>query len=108
MLHRSGLRFRIHVAKLCGKPDIVFGPAKVAVFIDGDFWHGWQFPRWQHKLTPYWRKKIYGNRERDKRNFRRLRRNGWRVIRIWEHEIDNCPDGAVARITEAVRERVIS
>jgi G:T-mismatch repair DNA endonuclease (very short patch repair protein) len=49
---------------LPGRPDMVFLSAAVAVFIDGDFWHGWQFPRWRNRLSPAWKEKIERNRNR--------------------------------------------
>src|SRR5450755_556474 len=63
LAHSRGLRFRIHGRRLPGCPDLVFATAKVAVFIDGDFWHGWRFPRWKSKLSAYWEIKITGNRK---------------------------------------------
>ena len=80
LVHARGLRFRTHKNGLPGRPDLVFVRAKVAVFVDGDFWHGWQFPRWRHKLGPYWRKKIEGNRCRDRRTSNKLRGEGWLVV----------------------------
>jgi DNA mismatch endonuclease (patch repair protein) len=103
-LHRRGLRFRKHVKGIRGRPDIVFRGKRLVVFVDGDFWHGYRFPQWRHKLTPTWQVKIQANRERDARNFRHLRRQGWRVIRLWEHEIKaNLPDCVerVVRLLEA-------
>ncbi len=105
LVHARGLRFRIHKSGLPGTPDLVFVGARVAVFVDGDFWHGWQFPRWEHKLGPYWRRKIEGNRRRDRRNSNRLRREGWLVLRIWEHEVQRDAASCVDRIEQAVRER---
>ena len=67
--------------------DIVFRRVKLAIFIDGSFWHGWRFPLWQHEFSRKWGEKIT-TRRRDQRNFRKLRRMGWRVIRLWEHQID--------------------
>lgn len=84
-LRAKGLRFRRHVRNLPGSPDIVFPRERVAVFVDGDFWHGWRLPAWEHKLSKFWRDKLRANRARDQRNFRRLRANGWKVIRIWQH-----------------------
>lgn len=86
-LHRRGHRYRVHVAWLPGKPDIVFTRVKLVVFVDGDFWHGWRFDQWQAKLGPYWKEKIAGNIARDGRNAAKLRKEGWSVMRIWEHEI---------------------
>ena len=108
LLHFRGLRFRKHKDGLPGRPDLVFPGARVAVFVDGDFWHGWQFPRWKQKLTPYWKMKIEGNRRRDQRNFQRLRRAGWEVIRIWEHEVRIDAESCVDRIEEAVHTRTDS
>ena len=103
LLHSRGLRYRIHAAELPGKPDIVFPSSKVIVFIDGDFWHGWRFSLWEHKLQPYWRSKIAGNRRRDRLNFQRLRRQGWTVIRIWEHQVKRDPVSCADRIETVVR-----
>lgn len=100
-LQKRGLRFRKHVKNLPGKPDIVFVKKKVAVFLDGDFWHGFRFPQWEGTLSKFWRKKIGETRKRDQRNFAKLRRMGWRVIRIWEHTIEKDLDGVVKRITKA-------
>ncbi len=102
-LHRRGLRFRKHVKTLPGVPDAVFPKAKVAVFIDGDFWHGYKLPQWEHKLKDYWKEKIKRNIKRDKRNHRKLRYMGWRVIRIWQHEVKIDLDACVQRVVEAVR-----
>jgi DNA mismatch endonuclease (patch repair protein) len=92
------------VRGLPGKPDIVFTKAKVAVFIDGDFWHGYRFPAWEHKVSEFWRKKISKNRDRDKKNSNKLRKMGWRVIRIWKHEIDKNIDDCIDRIVSVVLE----
>lgn len=105
LVHLRGMRFRKHKKELPGQPDLVFSKCKVAVFIDGDFWHGWQFPRWKAKLAPYWKNKIDGNRRRDRRNHQRLRRYGWQVIRIWEHEVKEDAECCVDRIEAAVRWR---
>lgn len=99
-----GLRYRKYVARLPGNPDMVFAGPKVVVFIDGDFWHGWQFHRWEHKLpSKYWKEKIRGNMERDRRNRASLRKAGWIVVRIWEHEANKDPDECADRVELAVR-----
>lgn len=100
-LRRGKFRFSRHASDLPGRPDIVFRGIRVAIFIDGDFWHGWRFPLWQHKLSSAWQQKIAANRSRDRRNFRRLRRIGWKVIRIWEHEIESDIQKCVDRILGA-------
>lgn len=99
-----GLRYRKYVSSLPGKPDLVFSGPKVAVFVDGDFWHGWRFEEWEHKLSsPYWKKKIRRNRTRDRENHRRLEEEGWTLVRIWEHEVEEDADACVDRIERAVR-----
>ena len=75
---------------LPGKPDFVFPIARVVVFVDGCFWHGCpQCYRLPGDNRTYWRGKIKANRSRDRRNAGRLRSKGWRVIRIWEHKLEN-------------------
>jgi DNA mismatch endonuclease, patch repair protein len=86
MLHAMGYRFRLHRKDLPGKPDIVFGPRKKIVFIHGCFWHGHNCPKGRLPKSngAFWRDKIEKNRARDKRNVRRLRALGWRVLTIWQ------------------------
>ena len=103
-LHRRGLRFRKHVKDLPGKPDIVFSKRRIAVFVDGDFWHGYRFPSWEHKVADFWKKKITGNRERDAKNHRRLREMGWTVIRLWQHQLETDFEECIARVLSAVQE----
>jgi DNA mismatch endonuclease (patch repair protein) len=71
-----------------GSPDFVFPKARVMVFVDGCFWHGCpKHCRLPVSHSQYWREKIGRNKARDARANRRLRRDGWRVFRVWEHEI---------------------
>jgi len=87
---RTKHRFARNVQLIKGKPDIVFAGIKACVFLDSDFWHGWQYPRWKHLLkNDFWRDKIEKNRTRDRNITTYLRGNGWRVLRIWEHSIKN-------------------
>lgn len=101
LLAALGLDFEEHAREIAGRPDFIFRREKVAVFINGDFWHGWRFPIWQHKLSPFWRRKIAGNRSRDERNARRLRRLGWRPMKIWEHQVEEDAMACVHRIASA-------
>lgn len=101
-LRTRGLSFKRHARTLPGRPDIVFNSEKVAVFVDGDFWHGWRLPAWEHKLSPFWRDKLRSNRERDRRNFRKLRSRGWKVIRLWQHQITTNLEGSIARVTSTI------
>jgi DNA mismatch endonuclease (patch repair protein) len=103
-LSKIGLRYRIHSRTLPGSPDIVFGPQRIAVFVDGDFWHGRNFTKWAHKLTPQWRTKIEGNRARDRKTTRRLRATGWTVIRIWERHLKSMPEACAERVLSALRQ----
>lgn len=99
-LRRRGLRFRKHVKALPGQPDVVFPEQRLAVFIDGDFWHGWLFPRWKDSIPPFWQEKIQRNRHRDKQNFRRLKALGWSVMRIWGHQVKRDLPNCITRIEQ--------
>ncbi len=105
-LHARGLRFRKNLKSLPGSPDIVFTKTKIAIFVDGHFWHGYQFSKWKHKLTPFWCKKIEDNIKRDRRNFRKLRQSGWLVIRFWQHEVEKNLSTSADRIERLVKERL--
>jgi len=89
-LHAMGYRFRLHGAKLPGKPDIVFPARKKAIEVYGCFWHGHgcsgigQLPK---SRPEYWLPKIASNRDRDARNIRNLKKMGWRVLVLWECEV---------------------
>lgn len=85
-LHRSGFRFRLHRKELPGNPDIVLGGRRIALQIRGCYWHGHtcsdgHIPK---SNKGYWALKLSKNKERDKRNDRKLRRLGWRVMVVWE------------------------
>ena len=106
-LWRLGLRYRKNVGTLPGKPDIVFARERVAIFCDGDFWHGRDWRRLSRKLragtnASYWIPKIGTNRNRDRRNDRLLKREGWTVIRLWETDIHRDPEQAAHRIADLV------
>jgi DNA mismatch endonuclease, patch repair protein len=103
LFRRARRRFETHARDLPSRPDFVFRRAKVAVFVDGDFWHGWRFPAWKLKLSEKWESKIAANRRRDARVHAKLRRSGWTVIRIWEHQIQRDPDACLQRVLAATR-----
>ncbi len=99
-----GLSWENHSTDLPGRPDFVFRQVRVAVFVDGDFWHGFRFHLWRDKLSESWEAKIEANRRRDRRNRLALRAAGWTVVRVWEHEIEHSrvrASGKVARAIEA-------
>jgi DNA mismatch endonuclease, patch repair protein len=99
-LHKRGFRFRKHVKGLVGTPDIVFRQAKTVVFVDGDFWHGYRFPQWRNALSNFWQEKLSRNRDRDRKYHAKLRRAGWKVVRIWGHQIENDVDAVVQKISK--------
>ncbi|MFF5469767.1 very short patch repair endonuclease [Streptomyces achromogenes] len=105
-LHAAGLRYRVHRKPLKGvrrEADVLFGPAKVAVFVDGCFWHGCpEHATWPKTNADFWRTKIEGNRRRDMDTDERLESAGWLAVRVWEHED---PVEAAARVTALVRAR---
>ena len=91
------IRYRINNSKIIGKPDIVLSKYKIAVFVDGEFWHGFKWAEKKRKIKAnreYWIIKIEKNIKRDKLNTQKLKDNGWIVLRFWEHEIfsdlNNC------------------
>jgi len=89
-LYSAGIRYRLNVAKLPGKPDIVIGKYKLAIFIDGDFWHGYNWDERKLRIksnAEYWIKKIERNIERDTENNIALKNIGYTVIRFWDHQI---------------------
>jgi len=90
-LHRQGLRFRLHVATLPGKPDLVFASRLVCLFVHGCFWHGCpncaDGTRQVKTNVLYWSNKVSGNRMRDERHRTALEANGWTVMVLWECEL---------------------
>jgi DNA mismatch endonuclease (patch repair protein) len=106
LLHAAGLRYRVAARPLKGvrrTADIVFGPARVAVFVDGCFWH--RCP--QHATDPqsnsdYWKPKLERNVERDRETDAILAEAGWLSLRVWEHE---SPEKAARRIAHVVLSR---
>lgn len=99
MLEELGVPFQTHDRTLPGCPDFVLRHCSLCIFVDGDFWHGWRFESWRMKLSERWERKIAATRRRDELNRRRLRRAGWQVLRLWEHQLDD-PDRCRARILD--------
>lgn len=107
LLHARGLRYRIDQQVIPGlrrRADLVFRRAKVAVFVDGCFWH--RCP--DHGNLPkanaaWWEAKLDRNVERDRDTDQRLADAGWTVVRVWEHEIRDDAEAAAHRVAEAVR-----
>lgn len=106
-LWSQGLKgYRIAPRGVPGVPDIVYPRSRVAVFVDGCFWHGCPAHcRRPSSNTAYWHTKIARTVERDERTTERLRQTGWNVFRIWEHEVACDPRSVALRVGLAVRER---
>ncbi|UUY06289.1 very short patch repair endonuclease [Svornostia abyssi] len=108
-LHARGLRFRKNPRlDLAGghrvRPDVVFPTERLAVFVDGCFWHGCR----EHRTLPrsnasFWRQKIEGTRERDQQQVAWLEAAGWTVIRLWEHDLPEPGAQRVIEILDALR-----
>lgn len=92
LLWGLGIRYRKNDPKLPGKPDISIYKYKIAIFIDGEFWHGYEWPERQARIKTnrnYWIPKIQNNVARDQRNNMMLREAGWLVLRFWETQVKN-------------------
>jgi DNA mismatch endonuclease (patch repair protein) len=105
-LHALGLRYRIQVAVL-SKPrrvaDVAFKGLRVAVFVDGCFWHGCpKHATWPKQNAGFWRAKILANQQRDRDTDDRLRSEGWAVVRAWAHEP---PEHVAAKVASIVEKR---
>jgi len=98
-LRKQKIYFQRHYKRILGSPDIAIPSKKKAVFIDGDFWHGYRYPLWKKRLkNKFWTNKIERNRRRDKLYHGKLRRMGWRTMRVWEHQLDKSFDVTLTKI----------
>ena len=104
-LSTVGIRYRMNVKKLKGSPDIVIKKSKVAIFVDGEFWHGYKWDEKRKKIKSnrkFWIPKIERNMQRDKEVNRELKKQGWKVIRIWEHQIKKDLNKSIQRIISCI------
>lgn len=111
-LHAAGLRYRLHAPDVLGRPDLVIRSRRLAVFVDGDMWHGNPdevrrrgraslaelFPT----RTEWWVAKIERTVERDREVTAALREQGWTVLRLWERDVLCDPDGCARAVLEAI------
>jgi DNA mismatch endonuclease (patch repair protein) len=102
-LYASGVRgWRCNYKRVAGRPDIAWPARKIAVFVDGAFWHGHPTRHKPGRSGEYWDRKIAQNVERDRRVDRELRKNGWAVLRLWDFEIRKDLNGSVARVVDVL------
>ncbi len=106
-LFSQGFRYRVNVGKLPGKPDIVLSKYKTVVFINGCFWHLHQnckyfvYPK---QNADFWKKKILGNVERDKRNYSLLEAEGWKIIIVWECQLKQDRERTLTELVKNIKE----
>jgi DNA mismatch endonuclease (patch repair protein) len=100
-LHRAGYRYRLHVKNLPGCPDLVFPKRKKVIFVHGCFWHAHRNCRlgaMPKSNLKFWKPKLEGNRNRDKRNIRKLRSMGWQVLVVWQCKLGD-PSSCLPKVT---------
>ncbi len=102
-----GIRYRIYYKQLPGKPDIVFLKKKIAIFVDGEFWHGKNWEQKKEKIksnSGFWTPKIERNMQRDREVTAALQRMGWKVIRLWDSEINRNLGKCVLKILSSFKQ----
>lgn len=103
-LRKHRIHFQPHYGRVPGKPDIALPSKKLAVFVNGDFWHGYRFSAWRRRIPgEYWRDKIASNIKRDRTHLRALKKQGWRVLKVWGHELLDDPELACSKIADFLR-----
>lgn len=98
---KLGYRYRINYKKLPGKPDLTFTKAKLCVFVDGEFWHGFEWKKKKPKIKSnreYWVPKLEANIARDKRNNKELKKMGYTVLRFWEQQVRTALPDCISKI----------
>ncbi len=108
-LWNLGFRYRKNLKTLPGSPDIVFTKYKLAIFVDGEFWHGYNWTEKKNKIKTnrdFWIPKIERNIQRDTQSIQLLADAGWYVIRFWEHELKKDLEGCLNRVISYLQESV--
>jgi DNA mismatch endonuclease (patch repair protein) len=108
LLVRNCLRgWKVRPKGIPGNPDFVFTKERIAIFVDGSFWHGAPgFKRYPKTRIEYWKPKIEGNRRRDKLISSALRRQGWSVLRFWDTDLHDNPSGVIKKIQRSIQQRI--
>lgn len=105
-LWNAGVRYRLSMKEVLGKPDVVLAKQKVVIFVDGDFWHGFNWDVRKPKLRTnrdYWIPKIERNMQRDIEVTASLTAQGWRVLRLWEHELVSNSNECIAKALKFIQ-----
>jgi DNA mismatch endonuclease (patch repair protein) len=98
-LFSKGIRgWRLHARDLPGRPDIVFRKLRIAIFVDGAFWHGHPYKFKPGRLSPDWEEKILSNRRRDRRVNAALKKQGWKVLRLWDLDLRRRPEAQILKV----------
>ena len=100
LLRKNKIHYR-RFPRIFGNPDFAV-EKKVFVFCDGDFWHGYGYDKKKRPQKKFWRDKIERNMERDRKVTRKLRADGWSVVRLWEHDIEKRPQSCIGRIRKSL------
>src|SRR5690606_13746962 len=104
-LWKEGIRYRVHNAKLPGNPDIFISKHNIVIFIDGGFWHGYDWENKKNRIKSnrdFWIAKIERNMQRDKANNEKLRTQGYMVFRFWEKDIKKNLQDCISSITSLI------
>jgi len=91
--------------KMFGNPDFIIKRKRIAIFCDGDFWHGYRYYSKKKPAKKFWREKIEGNMRRDRKVSRKLRREGWSVLRFWEHDIEKHPEKCTKKLVKKIESK---
>ena len=100
LLRKNKIHYR-RFPRVFGSPDFVV-EKKVLVFCDGGFWHGYGYGKKKRPQKKFWRDKIERNMKRDRKVTRKLRADGWSVVRLWEHDIEKRPQSCIGRIRKSL------
>lgn len=106
-LRKEGIKFKINYHNLPGNPDIVLFNKKITIFVDGEFWHGYQWEQKKKKIKgnrAYWIPKIERTIARDKENNKKLKKAGWKVIRFWQHQTTKDLPKCIEKIKKIAKE----